>query len=62
MNNLVWFRNDLRTQDNTSLFEACKKAGAETVAASVVYKSVDNFYKVPVYSSGWTEIWHRGVV
>ena len=26
MNNLVWFRNDLRTQDNTSLFEACKKA------------------------------------
>ena len=24
MNNLIWFRNDLRTQDNTSLFEACK--------------------------------------
>lgn len=26
MNNLVWFRNDLRTQDNTSLFQACKNA------------------------------------
>ena len=26
MNNLVWFRNDLRVQDNNSLFEACKKA------------------------------------
>jgi deoxyribodipyrimidine photo-lyase len=28
MNNLVWFRNDLRVQDNNSLFEACKKAEA----------------------------------
>jgi deoxyribodipyrimidine photo-lyase len=27
MNNLVWFRNDLRVHDNTSLFEACKKGG-----------------------------------
>jgi deoxyribodipyrimidine photo-lyase len=27
MNNLVWFRNDLRVHDNTSLFEACKKSG-----------------------------------
>ena len=26
MNNLVWFRNDLRTQDNTSFFQACKNA------------------------------------
>ncbi len=26
MNNLIWFRNDLRTQDNQSLFQACKKA------------------------------------
>lgn len=24
MNNLVWFRNDLRVQDNNSLFEASK--------------------------------------
>lgn len=27
MNNLVWFRNDLRTQDNISLFQACEKYG-----------------------------------
>lgn len=27
MNNLVWFRNDLRTQDNTSLYKACKTSG-----------------------------------
>ena len=27
MNNLVWFGNNLRTQDNNSLFEACKKTG-----------------------------------
>ncbi len=27
MNNLVWFRNDLRTQDNSALFQACKKQG-----------------------------------
>lgn len=27
MNNLVWFRNDLRTQDNSALFRACKKQG-----------------------------------
>lgn len=27
MNNLVWFRNDLRTRDNQSLFQACKKSG-----------------------------------
>lgn len=27
MNNLVWFRNDLRTQDNQSLFQACEKPG-----------------------------------
>ncbi|RAR49690.1 DASH family cryptochrome [Flavobacterium lacus] len=27
MNNLVWFRNDLRVNDNTSLFKACKKSG-----------------------------------
>lgn len=43
------------------LFDACKKAGAESVAACVVHKSVDNFYKVPVYSAGWAEIWHREV-
>lgn len=27
MNNLVWFRNDLRVNDNQSLFEACKNSG-----------------------------------
>ncbi|HRE77385.1 MAG TPA: DASH family cryptochrome [Flavobacterium sp.] len=27
MNNLVWFRNDLRVNDNTSLFKACQKEG-----------------------------------
>jgi len=27
MNNLVWFRNDLRVNDNNSLFQACKKSG-----------------------------------
>ncbi len=27
MNNLVWFRNNLRVEDNTSLFEACKNKG-----------------------------------
>ena len=27
MNNLVWFRNDLRVQDNNSLFQACKSIG-----------------------------------
>ena len=27
MNNLVWFNNDLRVQDNTSLFQACKSSG-----------------------------------
>ncbi len=27
MNNLVWFRNDLRTQDNNSLYKATKNAG-----------------------------------
>jgi deoxyribodipyrimidine photo-lyase len=27
MNNLIWFRNDLRVQDNNSLFLACKKSG-----------------------------------
>lgn len=27
MNNLVWFGNNLRVQDNTSLFEACRKSG-----------------------------------
>ncbi len=27
MNNLVWFRTDLRVQDNNSLFQACKKSG-----------------------------------
>jgi deoxyribodipyrimidine photo-lyase len=26
MNNLVWFRNNLRVEDNSSLFEACKNA------------------------------------
>lgn len=26
MNNIIWFRNDLRTQDNNSLFQACKNA------------------------------------
>lgn len=31
MNNLVWFRNDLRTQDNNSLYKATKNAG-KTVA------------------------------
>ena len=28
MTNLVWFRNDLRVQDNNSLFEACKNSNA----------------------------------
>ena len=27
MNSLVWFRNDLRVEDNTSLLEACKQSG-----------------------------------
>ena len=27
MNNIVWFRNDLRVQDNNSLFQACKNSG-----------------------------------
>lgn len=27
MNNLVWFRNDLRVNDNHSLFKACQKKG-----------------------------------
>lgn len=27
MHNLVWFRNNLRVEDNTSLFEACKNSG-----------------------------------
>ncbi|MFN3640495.1 MAG: DASH family cryptochrome [Flavobacterium sp.] len=27
MNNLVWFRNDLRVHDNHSLFQACQKGG-----------------------------------
>ena len=27
MNNLVWFRNDLRVNDNHSLFQACRKSG-----------------------------------
>lgn len=27
MNNLVWFRNDLRVQDNNLLFQACRKSG-----------------------------------
>ena len=27
MNNLVWFRNDLRVYDNNSLFQACRKSG-----------------------------------
>lgn len=27
MNNLVWFRNDLRVHDNQSLFRACQKGG-----------------------------------
>ena len=27
MNNLIWFRNDLRVQDNNSLFQACKNSG-----------------------------------
>lgn len=27
MNNLVWFRNNLRTQDNKSIFDACAKKG-----------------------------------
>ena len=27
MSNLVWFRNDLRTQDNNSLFQACQNSG-----------------------------------
>ena len=27
MNNLVWFRNDLRVNDNNSLFQACRKSG-----------------------------------
>jgi deoxyribodipyrimidine photo-lyase len=26
MNNLIWYRNDLRVQDNYSLFQACKKS------------------------------------
>ena len=27
MNNLIWFRNDLRVQDNNALFQACKNSG-----------------------------------
>lgn len=27
MNNLVWFRNDLRVEDNHSLYKACQKTG-----------------------------------
>ena len=27
MNNLIWFKNDLRVQDNNSLFQACKNSG-----------------------------------
>nr|WP_321540092.1 deoxyribodipyrimidine photo-lyase [Flavobacterium piscinae] len=27
MNNLVWFRNDLRVEDNHSLYCACQKTG-----------------------------------
>ena len=27
MNNLIWFKNDLRVKDNNSLFKACKKSG-----------------------------------
>jgi deoxyribodipyrimidine photo-lyase len=27
MNNLIWFRNDLRLQDNHSLFQGCEKPG-----------------------------------
>ena len=27
MNNLVWFRNNLRVEDNHALVEACKKSG-----------------------------------
>ncbi len=27
MNNVVWFRNDLRVNDNYSLFQECKKSG-----------------------------------
>lgn len=39
-----------------ALFEACKKAGATTVAATHTYPV--NPYR---YESGWTEIWHKEV-
>ena len=32
MNNLVWFRNDLRVQDNISLHDACKSTGTVIAA------------------------------
>lgn len=38
------------------LFEACKKAGAVTVAACHVDNSVDNIQRVQVR---WCEIWHK---
>jgi hypothetical protein len=41
------------------LFEACKKAGAVTVAACVVDKSVGKLFKTATYSPGWSEIWHK---
>jgi len=39
-----------------ALFEACKKAGATTVAASHAY-----FVNPHRCQSGWTEIWHKDV-
>lgn len=40
------------------VFEACKKAGAKTVAACVVDKSVGNLYGTLSYKPGWCEVWH----
>lgn len=36
MRPLVWFRSDLRTADNTALFQACRQASRGVVAAFVV--------------------------
>ena len=36
MNALVWFRSDLRSEDNTALFEACRDADAKVTATFVM--------------------------
>jgi hypothetical protein len=41
------------------LSEACKKAGAITVAACHVEKTLGKDYGTQLFSTGWTEIWHK---